>query len=311
MRISVVITTRDRADDLRETVRSLGNVVVPDKCEAELLIVDNASQDHTPAVIAEAALPNMTVRGLHEPKPGQSNARNLALLESRGDILVFTDDDLRYSPDWLEAMAGPLLRGEADAATGAMQIAPHLERPWMEPLHRMWLAAPPEGTFASLEMVGANMAFWREVLTQVPRFDPELGPGALGFADDTLFGYQIQRAGYRLQPVPLRAEHHFLPERLTRASYLSHAKKLGMSWAYVAHHWDHRSARLARWNLLRKMGQLAVWRGTHRAEVEKTEGMHPAEMHHLRSLHIYGHSLIERRRPRNYEQYGLVKKTSV
>ena len=309
MLISIIICTRDRADDLRQTLLSLAAVAIPHGCRCELLVVDNASSDHTPAVIAEASLPHMTVRALHEPKPGQSNARNLGLAESRGEILVFTDDDLRYSPEWLEAMSGPLRRGAADAVSGAMSLAPHLERAWMGSMHRIWLAAPPEDTRAGAELVGANMAFRREVLAKVPRFDPELGPGALGFGDDTLFGYQLERAGYRLATLPLRTEHHFLPERLTRASFLSHAKKLGKSGAYLAHHWEHKNLRASRLNFYRKIVQLEVWRGTHRAEIQQAEGMHPSEMHHLRSLHIYGQALVEMRRPRNYEHYGLAKKT--
>ena len=300
--------TRDRADDLRATLHSLDGVAIPDGCDCELLIVDNASKDHTPQVVAETKMANLNVRPLCEPKAGQSRARNLGLAEARGEIIVFTDDDLRYPAEWLEAMSGPLLRRDVDATTGAMRLAPHLERAWMGPMHRIWLAAPQEDSPALIgNLVGANMAFRRQVLDRVPGFDPELGPGARGFGDDTLFGHQLLEAGYKLTSVPLRTEHHFLPERLTRSSFLSHAKKLGMSGAYTAHHWGHEDMRLARLHLIKKIVQLAVWRRTHRAETQKQEGMHPSEMHHLRSLHIYGNALIERRRPRNYERHGLVK----
>ena len=309
-RISIIICTRDRADDLRETLNSLGSVAVPEGCSCELLVVDNASRDHTPQIVAEIKMPNMTLRALREPKPGQCHARNLGLAEASGEIVVFTDDDLRYPIEWLEEMTTPLLRGEAHAATGAMRLAPHLERPWMEPMHRIWLAAPPGEKKAgpTTNLVGANMAFRREVLDKVPAFDTELGPGALGFGDDNLFSHQLLEAGYTLVSMPLRTEHHFLTDRLTRASFLNHAKKLGMSGAYTAHHWEHQAMRTARANLLKKIVQLTIWRATHRAEVERAEGMHASEMHHLRSLHIYGHFLIERRRPRNYDRHGLVKR---
>ena len=178
----------------------------------------------------------------------------------------------------------------------------------MGPMHRLWLAAPPEGDAKFKgNLVGANMAFRREVLSRVPGFDPELGPGASGFGDDTLFGHQLLEAGYKTGAVPLRTEHHFLPERLTRASFLSHAKKLGASGAYTAHHWEHSKTRLPRLQLAKKIMQLAVWRRTHPADVAQAEGMHPSEMHHLRSLHLYGSSLVESRRPRNYQRHGLVK----
>ena len=311
MLLSIIVGTHNRADDLRETIRSLGGVNIPSGCACELLIVDNASQDHTPTVIRETRLTNMTVQALHEKKVGLSNARNLGISRANGEIILFTDDDLRYPADWLEAMSGPLIRREAHIVAGAMRLASHLERAWMGPMHRIWLAAPLEDSPASKgNLVGANMALRREVLSKVPRFDPELGPGALGFGDDSLFGQQLLEAGYQFATVPLRTEHHFLPERLTRSSFLSHAKKLGQSGAYTAHHWEHKEMRTARIHLIKKIMQLAVWRTAHRAETQQEEGMHPSEMHHLRSLHIYGNALIERRRPRNYERHGLVKNIS-
>ena len=310
MLISVILSTRNRADDLRRTLQSLGTVAVPNGCTCELLAIDNASDDHTAAVITETGLPNMKVRGVLEENIGQSHARNRGIAKARGEILVFTDDDIRYQNDWLEAMTGPLRRGELDALTGTMQIAPHLERDWMRPMHYIWLAAPQPGPASSgaPELIGANMAVTRQALSRVPWFDPELGPGAYGFGDDTLFGYQLERAGYRLGSVPLSTEHHFLPERLTRVSFLRHARKLGQSAAYLGYHWEHKTSRAARMNFYRKHYQLLAWRMAHPAEIRKAEGMHPSEMHHLRSLHLYGQAQIERRRPRNYEHYGLMKK---
>lgn len=308
MLISVILCTCNRADDLHMTLRSLNGVAVPAGFDCEALIIDNASQDHTSLVISEARMTNTRVRYLREPVAGKSRALNLGLAEAQGEIIVLTDDDLRYPAEWLEAMTRPLREGRADAVTGAMRLAPHLERPWMGPMHRIWLAAPPEkdAPFAG-NLVGANMAFRRQVLARVPGFDTELGPGARGFGDDTLFGHQLLEAGYKLDSVPLRTEHHFLPERLTRASFLNHAQKLGASGAYTAHHWKHEDLRLSRLHLTKKLLQLALWRRTHPVETAQAEGMHPNEMHHLRSLHIYGCSLVERRRPRNYERHGLVK----
>jgi len=312
MLISIIICTRDRADDLHKTLCSMATVKIPKNCTCELLVVDNASQDDTPAVISQAKISNMTLRLLSESNPGQSNARNLGLVEARGEIIIFTDDDIRFTPEWLEEMSLPLLRREADATTGTMLLAPNLERQWMKPMHRMWLAAPPKGfaLFAGT-LIGANMGFHRKVLDRVPGFDTELGPGAMGFGDDTLFGHQLGEAGYLITTISLRSEHHFRPERLARESFHNHAIKLGKSAAYMAHHWEHEKTQMPQLNLIRKMAQLAVWRRTHWAEVQRAEGMHTTEMHHLRSLHLFGQFLIERRRPRNYERHGLVKKISV
>ncbi len=311
MLISIILSARNRASSLSQALQSPKHVAVPDECSCELLVVDNSSTDLTPAVITEAKLPNMVVCPLYEPRIGQSCARNVGVLESRGELIVSTDDDLLYTADWLDKMVGPVRRGGAEEVTGVMHIAPHLERDWMLPPHRTLLAVPSTDSQAATELIGTNMAIHRQVLERVPGFDPELGPGQLGFGEDTLFGAQLRQAGQRTARVPLDAEHHFLPERLTRVNFLSHPKKLRRSAAYTTHHWEHESLKMTRVNFTRKIAQLAVWRAAHPAEVRNSEGMHPREIHHLRSLHLYGQALIERRRPRNYERYGLVKKLGI
>jgi hypothetical protein len=84
------------------------------------------------------------------------------------------------------------------------------------------------------------MAFSRRVLAKVPEFDVELGPGALGFADESLFSEQLAAAGYGIVPQPkVAVEHHFDEARLEPKSFRQMARKLGRSHAYVAYHWRH------------------------------------------------------------------------
>jgi cellulose synthase/poly-beta-1,6-N-acetylglucosamine synthase-like glycosyltransferase len=104
---------------------------------------------------------------------------------AQGDIFVFTDDDIRPSHDWLEHLCNPILSEAADAVAGAIAIAPSRRRSWMEPLHCALLASTDGWDARNPDaMNGANMAFSRRVLAKVPGFDPELGPGALGFWDE-------------------------------------------------------------------------------------------------------------------------------
>jgi hypothetical protein len=83
MRISVVICTWNRADELRTTLDSLTQLVIPAGCVWELVVVDNGSTDETNTVIAEfeARLP---VRSLFEPELGLSRARNRGAAAARG-----------------------------------------------------------------------------------------------------------------------------------------------------------------------------------------------------------------------------------
>ena len=309
LRISIIICTRDRVAHLRETLRSLSGVDVPPDVTSELIVVDNASTDDTPQMVAAFPMENIPVRLVREPRPGQSRARNTGLAASEGDIILFTDDDIRFPVDWLEVMCRPLRTGVAEAVAGSVVLAPHLVRPWMEPVHRYWLAATgPDAPGRKHILVGANMAFLRTVLARVPGFDPALGPGALGFADDTLFSRQLWAAGFNTVLEETAAvEHHFQPERLTRTSLLDAARKRGETMAYVAHHWEHRTIGFPAVRMAHKRLQVALWRQRHPRELAEAEGLMSGELYNLEAYHFYRHLLNERKKPRVYSKQGLVK----
>jgi glycosyltransferase involved in cell wall biosynthesis len=307
--VSIVICTRNRAESLRETLISLAGCVVPPDAPAEILVVDNGSSDQTRQVTASAPSTGRSIRYVSEPRKGQCFARNAGLRNSRGSVILFTDDDVRVPPDWIEKMARPVLLGQADVVAGGIKIAPQLTRPWQTDHHRNWLAGyqgPKPGQ--ELWVIGANMGFSRKVLERVPSFDEELGPGQLGFGDDALFGKQAAAAGFRTVFVPgAEVEHHFDPSRLSRQSLLNASLAYGRSNAYLHHHWSHGNVPLARL----KICQLPVLLMWHRIRNGKPadEGISQFEMGTRSYLEYCKAFLAHRRRPRNYEHHGLVKLT--
>jgi GT2 family glycosyltransferase len=124
---------------------------------------------------------------------------------------------------------------------GEVRLAPHLVRTWMEPMHRAMLAeVRPDDERHGL--VGANMAVSRECFDGVAGFDPALGPGALGLAEDILLERQIRAKGGRIQFVEgAVVEHHLDSKRLERSEWIRLAKASGRSNAYIFHHWDRGS----------------------------------------------------------------------
>jgi len=311
--ISIIICTYNRADDLRQTLAAVAQVCVPEQMPTELLVVDNASTDVTAEVVASCHLPNMPVRYIHEPRRGKGYAYNTGMAAARGEVFLFTDDDVRPPKNWIEGMCGPILRGEADAVAGGVTIAPHLERAWFSPTQRGWLAElkhPRWERMSQAFLVGANMAFSRNVLEKVPAFDPELGPGATGFGDDGLFGLQLQGAGFSVYATPeANVEHHFAEDRLLRRNFLSIAQRMGRTDAYLAHHWQHRPITLPHLRLVKHWLHLTLLRIIKRKECHSVEGMPAWEMVLLQKVSLYRQYLIERKRLRTYKKHGLVKRT--
>jgi len=157
-------------------------------------------------------------------------------------------------------------------------------------------------------LVGASMGFSAHVLNRVPSFDPELGPGALGFCDDTLFSRQLLSAGFRLiGAFDYPVVHRFDADRLSRANFLERARCEGRSQAYIAFHWDHYVIRTPRKELFLHFLRFTRERAKRRSEWRHEEGIPDWEFLAVGRLHFLLGYLRERRRPRNYTKHGLVK----
>jgi GT2 family glycosyltransferase len=94
MRISVIVPTYNRGDVLSKTLRGYAEQV-GDHQICEVLVVDDGSKDHTASVVREwtnnAAL---NIRYLKQENRGLASARNHAIREAKGDLLLFGDDDI-------------------------------------------------------------------------------------------------------------------------------------------------------------------------------------------------------------------------
>jgi GT2 family glycosyltransferase len=291
-RLSVLLVTRGRPDHLLAMLATLRRVVVPTDYSAELVLIIN---DKTTPVESLAPEMPFSVRTLHHPRPGKSAALNVAAAEAKGQILFFTDDDVRLPADWLIALAGPILAGRLDAIGGGVRIPAALERSWMTPLHRAYLAETDYATNSeNTVLTGASMAIARTTMERLGGFDPNLGPGALGFGDDTLLTERIRAAGGRIGFSPTYVDHHFDPSRLSREAFLDAAKRRGRSAAYIAHHWEGRKLN---WLGLRQL------RHRLRMTLRKATGVEHAtehEMHDQWTAGFFEQYQIERVKPPRY-----------
>src|SRR5438034_11794938 len=99
--ITIVLPTHNGAKYLRESIEScLGQTYH----NLELVVVDDASSDATPDVIAEYSDPRLiSVR--HGQNRGLPEALNTGFAHSRGHYLTWTSDDNRYAPEARAEMA--------------------------------------------------------------------------------------------------------------------------------------------------------------------------------------------------------------
>jgi len=131
--ISVAICTFNRAASLARTLDSLSHQRNVEGLIWELLLIDNNSIDSTRQV-ADSFHDRLPLHYLFEPVQGLSAARNRALQEFKGDLLVFTDDDVVLDSNWLcEYAAAELGFAETSYLGGRILPMWHGDKPrWLK-----------------------------------------------------------------------------------------------------------------------------------------------------------------------------------
>lgn len=187
--ISVVVPTRGRPEALARCLAALEAQTLP----VEVVVVEDR-QGRGPAW-----------------------ARNEGVRRARGEIVCFTDDDCQPAAGWVEALAAPILAGEAEAATGPVvmdEAASAADRAWEAIVDHLQVRATAPGTASPGFAVTANLVAVRALLERLP-FD-ESFPAAAG--EDRDWGERAARAG--AAPV-------FVP-----AATVTHGSGMG-TWAFL------------------------------------------------------------------------------
>ncbi len=239
-KISVVICTRNRGASLALTVASLSQT--PPWLGWELVVIDNASDDDTQDRLRsiEADYP-APVRSLIEPKIGLSKARNRALREAHGEIVLFLDDDVSCEKGVVEAHLNAF-KDPHVVATGG-RIVPSLPEDtpqWFRdevysnsggPTARYDFGDEPGEVGIDIRPlpIGAHFGIRRGVARERGGFDESLGWGLSSIpGEETRLMDQIRAGGGRILYVPDAIVHHRIPaERVTFAYFDQWFERLG------------------------------------------------------------------------------------
>lgn len=100
MKISVIVPVLNEEKNLPGLFKAL---LVQAK-EAQIILVDNGSEDKSIKLLEEFSSRHKDTSILHEPKRGFAEPLNRAVAEASGDLLLFLDADAAPAPGWLKAM---------------------------------------------------------------------------------------------------------------------------------------------------------------------------------------------------------------
>ena len=246
--VSVCICTHNRSQSLQQTLNSFASQIDVNSGRVELLVVDNNCTDSTPEVI-EAFRKRLPIRKVIETRQGLSYARNRAVVEFQGDVLLFTDDDVRLEPSWLAAYLNAIrLFPDADYFGGRILPDWGLAKPrWIrdEPLSLIngalvWFdhGAETRPTLATEPTPwGASFAIRRRLFEKIGLFRTDLGTGGsgLGRGEETQFFIRAKRAGARGVYVgEALCFHAFDPKRFTLPALYRYGLACGRSQNAIA-----------------------------------------------------------------------------
>ncbi len=227
---TVAICTYNRSEWLRGTLKF---VTIQDYAAGnwELLVIDNNSKDDTAQVVAAFTQAEKQPRYIKETRQGLSHARNRALDEARGEVVVFLDDDTDGAPTWLSSLMVPYsMPGNEKVGVVGGEIIPGfpdglprwLEGQW-EPLAYLENTGPlPDNQLP----MGANFSTRREAALAVGGFRIDLGRtgDTLAGSEDHDFIRRVRASGFTVWYVPEAVITHLIPSnRLTFRYAMKHA----------------------------------------------------------------------------------------
>lgn len=197
-RVAVVVAVYNGASCVGDCLDSLLRLDYP-AARHELIVVDNASTDATPRILADYG---GQIRVVSEERRGPAAARNRGVGASDADIVAFTDADCTVEPGWLRALVAPLIDPGIGVSGGRIlsrRPCNHIEA-FGEHIHdharAMYASWPPYA-------ITMNWASRREVLQSVGGFNEDLLRGS-----DVDCAWRLLTAGYRLVYVPEAIIHH-------------------------------------------------------------------------------------------------------
>lgn len=211
--ISVIVPTYNRFEALRQTLQDLGQQT---RQADEVLVVDQ-SRDEAGRPLdrggeLQGCCPNL--RYLHQAEANAQVARNRAIREARGDILLFLDDDVRLPLDFV---ANHLRNYEDDPSLDG--VAGQVLLPNQEPTSELprsfswpgngWMFLPLN--FAqrrpTINWPSCNASVRREVALRVGGFDEHF---VRTWCDDTEFSWRLHQHGARVVFDPTASLRHLL-----------------------------------------------------------------------------------------------------
>jgi len=190
---SIVVCSRNGAQRISTCLNAIQKIV---GTNFETIVVDDGSIDQTSYIVSKQ-FPN--IRLITIPPSGLSEARNIGIRASSGDIIAFTDDDCEPDIEWLVRLDRAFKDPDIAAAGG-----PNLPPAARNFTQAIVNAAPGAPSHVLLDdtraehLPGCNLAVRRSSLDAIGGFDTAFRTAG----DDVDLCWRLRDAGFELRFMP-------------------------------------------------------------------------------------------------------------
>jgi cellulose synthase/poly-beta-1,6-N-acetylglucosamine synthase-like glycosyltransferase len=230
--VSVIVPTYERADMIGQTIDALTAQNLAHGAY-EIIVVDNASADHTTRVLKETARRCKALfTGIRmKVNQGPAVSRNAAFTLARGHLIAFTDSDCLPTSDWLRTL---IVSFGPDVGIVQGRTTAHPDQP--QPLFNHFIETKElDGSFST-----SNVCYRREAVEAVGGFDPDCR-----YWEDVDLGWRVRRAGWTAVFARDALVYHQVIE-LSATQWLLHAKNFANWPAKAARYPEFRRHLFAR-----------------------------------------------------------------
>jgi len=212
--VSILVVTHNSREFVRPFLESIArNTSWPNY---EVILVDNASDDDTPELLAELAATDNRLRVIPAgANLGFAGGNNLAARQARGEYLIFLNPDTLVTAGWVGRLLAPLAAAREVGLTAPVTNHSGNEtkidfdytdlasmEKFAAAVARQCHGRTLEVNVAPLLCAALRAEVWREVGELDARFE-------VGMFEDDDFSLRIRQAGYRIVTAEDCFIHHF------------------------------------------------------------------------------------------------------
>jgi glycosyltransferase involved in cell wall biosynthesis len=208
--LSIVVPAFNEAARLGQSLRAILDYLKKTNPSAELIVVDDGSDDDTLAVANQvfADAGNIDTQVItYQPNRGKGYAVRCGLLACKGRIAVFSDADLSTPITEILKVVDPIEQGEYDLTFGSRALDRRLIG-----VHQPWRREQGGRIFNLVVRLATGLPFW-DTQCGFKAFRMSACRPIVEAANIDRFGFDVellyvsQVAGLRLKEIPVRWDH--------------------------------------------------------------------------------------------------------